>query len=576
MPILKKYFIRYKISFIFIFIFLFFQVLCDLKLPDCTAGIINTIVKDKINFNFVFKNSINMLFMAITSGIASISSILISTRVACKIVKDLRVEIFEKIISFNSCELDKFGTSSLITRCTNDTNQIQNFLIMSSRMLFYAPMMAIGGIIMSSKHAKDMFWIIFLSCLVIFITIVINLFFTLPKFKLIQKLSDKINLILRENLSGLLVVRSFSKEFHEKNRFDKINKEITKMTLFVNRIMTSIMPFMFLIMNITTVSVIYVSAKNIIEDKFEIGNMLAFIQYSTQVLISFLLLSFVISILPGAIISFKRVLEILETKNIILDPIKPITNNLENFESIEFKNVSFKYEKEDKLILDNINFDVELDKITAIVGQTGSGKTTIIKLLMRFYDVNSGEILINKINIKKIKQSNLREQIGYASQKTVLFSGKIIENLKYGNDSASQKEIDDACKVSQVLNFINNSKDKFDFLISKDANNLSGGQKQRLSIARAIIKKPKILIFDDSFSALDFKTDSKIRKELKKIKNTAILIISQRISNIIDADKIIFLEKGKVAGIGTHKELLRTCKEYFKMVNSQTNNVKIL
>ncbi len=523
-----------------------------------------------IQNNFIFNVGYKMIITTLLVISFAISVSFLASKISNKIAKTLRIDIFKKVMSFSNSELDKFSTASLITRSTNDISQIQNFTFISLRMLFFAPIMGIGALIKILNSNSNLIWIMILAILCLFI-IIISLFrLVIPKFKVIQKLQDKLNLVSRESLTGILVIRAFSKENSEKERFDKINSEITKTNIFVYKIMGFMMPCLNIILNFSTILIIWFGAKQVEIKNMQVGDVMAFIQYSTNVIMSFLNISMISTNLPRAIISAKRVDEILSTES----SIKAQKNN-EPFKSsngsIEFNNVYFKYPNAKDYSLKNISFKIDSGKTTAFIGSTGSGKTSILNLLLRFYDPTKGSIKVDDTDIKNVNLKELRNRIGYVSQKSLLFSGSIEYNLKFSNPNLSDKELIEACDIAQANNFILEKEDKFKSNISQGGSNISGGQKQRLSIARALVKKCNIFIFDDSFSALDYKTDKSLRAKLKeKMKDKTFLIVSQRISTIKDASKIIVLDKNEIVGIGTHDELLKSCYTYKQIVDSQS------
>ena len=471
-------------------------------------------------------------------------------------------------MSFSSSEFKEFGASSLITRSTNDIEQIKMFFIMLLRIVVFAPIMGIGAFIKVSDNPLN--WIIGLALIIIFILIGILFGFAMPKFKSMQKLIDKMNLVSREIITGMPVIRTFGTEKHEEERFDKANVKLTKTNLFVNRLMGIMLPSMMLVMNIISILIVWYGAEQIDIGTLQVGTLLAFISYTMQIIMSFLMISLVSVMLPRALVSLKRIKEILKKEVSIVELENPVPFKEDEKGIIEFKNVSFKYPDADEAMLKNISFKATPGTTTAFIGSTGSGKSTLINLIPRFFDATSGEVIVDGVNIKEASVVELRNKIGYVPQKGMLFSGTIKSNLMLGNDNLTDSEMLDAARVSQSLEFINEKKDKFDSEISQGGSNVSGGQKQRLSIARAIAKNPEIYIFDDSFSALDFKTDAALRKELfKYAKDATILIVAQRISTIMNADNIIVLNEGEIVGSGTHKELLKSCKIYKEIALSQ-------
>ena len=518
--------------------------------------------------NYIIKKGTIMLSIAAIGMIIAIIVGFLIAKLAAKIGYVLRSKVVRKIMSFSSSEFKEFGASSLITRSTNDIEQIKMFFIMLLRIVVFAPIMGIGAFIKVSDNPLN--WIIGLGLILIFVLIGLLFGFAMPKFKRMQKLIDKMNLVSREIITGMPVIRTFGTEKYEEERFDKANIKLTKTNLFVNRLMGIMMPSMMLVMNIISILIIWYGAKEIDFGTLQVGTLLAFISYTMQIIMSFLMISLVSVMMPRALVSLKRIKEILKKEVSITEPTNPVPfkDNLKGV--IEFKNVSFKYPDADEAMLKNISFKATPGTTTAFIGSTGSGKSTLINLIPRFFDATNGEIYVDGINIKDASVIELRNKIGYVPQKGMLFSGTIASNLKLGNDCLTEKEMIEAAKVSQAMEFIDSKKDKFNSEISQGGSNVSGGQKQRLSIARAIAKNPEIYIFDDSFSALDFKTDAALRKALfKHAKDATILIVAQRISTIMNADNIIVLNEGEIVGSGTHKELLKTCKIYKEIALSQ-------
>ncbi|WP_251859454.1 ABC transporter ATP-binding protein [Clostridium sp. Marseille-Q2269] len=532
---------------------------------------------DKFQSSYIVKEGIKMLLLALVSMVATVMVAMLASRVAAGLGRNLRGKVFKKVTNFSKGEFDEFSTASLITRSTNDIQQVQTFMVFLLRIVFYAPILGVGGILKVLKTDTSMGWIIAVAVVSI-LTLVIVLFgIAIPKFKKVQKLVDKINLVTRESLIGMLVIRAFNTEKHEEEKFDETNKDLTKTNLFINRVMTLMMPMMMLIMNVITLLIIWVGSHRVDAGAMQVGDMMAFMQYAMQIIMAFLMISIVSIMLPRASVSAQRIVEVIDIPLSINDVESPkeFNNNKKGY--VNFKNVSFKYPGAEKDVLSNITFDAKPGETTAFIGSTGSGKTTLMNLIPRFYDATEGKILIDDINIKEVSQRELREKIGYASQKAVLFSGTIESNIKYGNRSADEKDIEKAAKIAQAMEFIESKEDRFNAEVSQGGTNVSGGQKQRLSIARAIVKRPEIYIFDDSFSALDFKTDATLRRALKdETKESTVLIVAQRISTIIDADKIIVLDEGKIVGTGTHSELMKNCEVYKEIAFSQLSKEELL
>lgn len=529
----------------------------------------------KIQSNYIFKTGLIMILITLLCMVASIGVSYLSSRIASKYAKELRSSVFSKILTFSTVDMKKFGTSSLITRTTNDINRVQMLVIMFLRVVVYAPIMGIGAILKVLNSNASLTWIIGLGIVCIISLMLTLLFMALPKFEVVQKLIDKLNLTTREIVTGIPVIRAFSNQKHEEKRFGKVNRDLEKTNLFVERLMSLINPMISLVMNGVTLLILWEGAKKIDIGVINFGDVFALIQYAIQIIASFIMLSMVSIMIPRAMVSIKRISELLNYNVSIKD--SENAKDIKEVEGlIEFRNVSFKYPNAKEEVLSNINFTAEVGKTTAIIGSTGSGKSTLVNLLPRLYDVTSGEIKLDGVDIKDIKLHDLRDNIGYIAQKGVLFSGTIKSNIKYGNSSISDKQMVFASNIALADEFINSKEEGYNYKIAQGGTNVSGGQKQRLSIARAIAKKPKVYVFDDSFSALDFKTDAKLRKNIKeKLGNVTTLIVAQRISTIMHADKIVVLENGKVVGIGTHKELMKKCKVYKEIATSQLSKEEL-
>lgn len=532
---------------------------------------------DKIQNKYIVFAGLQMLGIAFISMASAITIMLLSARVAAKLGNTLRDKVFKKVLSFSTKEFNEFSTASLITRSTNDIQQIQMLITMLFRVVVYAPIIGIGGFIrVLTNSDTSMAWIIGLAILCI-IGIVGTLFLlTMPKFKKLQDLVDKLNLVSREILTGLPVIRAFNTEKKEEKRFDGANKNLMKASIFVNRSMSMMMPLLMFIMNSITLLIVWVGGHNVDSGIMQVGDMMAFIQYTMQIVMSFLMISMISIMLPRAAVSAKRINEVIDTTPSIKDKDKTKDFDDDKKGLVEFKDVSFKYPDADSEILEDISFTAEPGKTTAIIGSTGSGKSTVVNLIPRFYDVTGGELLIDGVNIKDVSQKELRSKIGFVPQKGMLFTGTIKSNIKYGNPSMSDEDMIKAATIAQATEFIESKPKKYDEEISQGGTNVSGGQRQRLSIARAIATDPEIFVFDDSFSALDLKTDSKLRAALKeKTENKTVIIIAQRISTILDADKIIVLEEGKIAGIGKHEELMKNCEIYKQIALSQLSKEEL-
>ncbi|MGG0177247.1 ABC transporter ATP-binding protein [Gottfriedia acidiceleris] len=530
----------------------------------------------KLGSLYIVKIGLIMIAIALLGGIATVLVSFLSSRIASGLARNLRKDVFKKIESFSNNEFDKFSTASLITRCTNDVMQIQTLLMMGIRMLCYAPIMGIGGIIMAINKSASMSWIIALAVIVLLSLIMVIMTVAIPKFKFIQKLIDKLNLVSRENLTGLMVIRAFGNASHEKTRFQEVNSELTKTNLFVNRIMTMMMPSMMLIMNGSSLLIIWVGAHQIAKSNMQVGDMIAFMQYAMQIITAFLMISIMFILVPRAAVSAARISEVLATDVSIIDPELHINFEADKKGFVEFKNVCFRYEGAENDVLNNISFVAKQGQTTAIIGPTGSGKSTIANLILRFYDVTKGAVLVDGVDLREVKQKDLRTKIGYVPQKGLLLTGTIASNLKYGNKNISDEEMERVAQIAQASEFISHKEGGFNAEISQGGDNVSGGQKQRISIARALARKPEILIFDDSFSALDFKTDFALRKALNEdIESTTMIIIAQRVNTIMNAEHIVVLDNGRIVGQGTHKELLKNCPEYLEIATSQLSKEEL-
>lgn len=525
---------------------------------------------DAIQTGYLLKTGGLMIGIAFFSMAAAVLVTLTSARLAARLSRVLRDKIFKKVMDFTNSEFDRFSTASLITRSTNDIQQIQLFVTMMFRIVVYAPLLGIGGIVKVLSTNATMTWTIALGVVAIMLVIFILFKVAMPKFKILQKLIDRLNLVTREILTGLSVIRAFSTEKHEEERFDEANRNLMKTNLFVNRAMTFMMPVMMLVMNGMTVLIVYAGARNIDAGKMQVGDLMAFIQYAMQIIMAFLFISMVSIMMPRAQVAAERVNEVLDTDIMIKDPEEPKEFLPEKKGEVEFKEVYFCYPDADEAVLHNISFVAPAGKTTAFIGSTGSGKSTLINLIPRFFDVTRGSILVDGQDIREVRHADLCEKIGYVPQKGVLFSGTIESNLKYGKEDATEEEVRRAARIAQAADFIEEKEEKYQSPIAQGGSNVSGGQKQRLSIARAIAKDPEIYIFDDSFSALDYKTDVTLRSALQKeTKGSTTLIVAQRISTILHADQIIVLDEGNIVGKGTHEELLQTCPVYQQIAKSQ-------
>lgn len=525
---------------------------------------------DKLQTNYIVVSGAKMLAIALFSMTLTIVVGFLSSKIAASTSKNLRKEIFEKVLNFSKAEYKEYGVSSLITRSTNDIQQVQMLIVMSLKIAIYAPIIGFGGVMKALRTNVSMTWIIALGVIVI-LGIVVTLFtLVMPRFKKVQKLIDRMNQVTREIITGIPVIRAFSNQKHERKRFEKANQDLKKNTMFVDRAMSMMMPTMMFVMNGICILIVWQASHSIDEGIMQVGDMLAFIQYTMQIVMAFLMISMFSIMLPRANVSANRIYEVLNTKDSIKNPTSPRNFGKRVKGLVEFKNVSFRYPDSDEDVLMDINFVAQPGTTTAFIGSTGSGKSTLINLIPRFYDVSDGEILIDGINIKDVKIEELNKKIGYVPQKGVLFSGTIATNIKYGNEEMSDEQMKRAAKIAQATEFIEGKPQKYEEEIAQGGTNVSGGQKQRLSIARAVAIDPEIYIFDDSFSALDFKTDSELRRALhKETKDATIFIVAQRVNTIMNADQIVVLDEGRVVGMGTHKELLKTCDVYREIASSQ-------
>ncbi|MBU3210323.1 ABC transporter ATP-binding protein/permease [Clostridium algidicarnis] len=564
----------FKVPIILVLVLVFFQSLSELYLPTLMSDIVNNGIVNG-DTDYILKIGAFMLLVALGGTICTITASFLSSKVATGFGRDLRKGLFTKIEGFSIEEFDKLGTSSLITRTTNDITQVQQVLVIIMRMMISAPMMCIGGIIMAvSKDRKlSIIIVVVIPILIAGITIIARK--GLPLFKSMQIKLDKLNLVLREGLTGIRVIRAFNRNDHERERFNEANYDLTSTAIKVNKLMAILMPLMMLVMNFTTIAIIWFGAKRIDAGNMQVGDLMAFIQYVMQIMFSLIMVSMMFIMIPRASVSASRINEVLDIVPVINDP-KDIKKAVSKKGYIEFKNVSFNYPGSESSVIRDISFSASPGETTAIIGGTGSGKSTIISLIPRFYDINSGSILINGVDLRDMSQEELRSKIGFVPQKAVLFTGTISDNIRYGKEDATEDEIKKAANIAQATDFISNMEEGFNSVIAQGGTNVSGGQKQRLSIARALVRRPEIYIFDDSFSALDFKTDAKLRAVLKdETKESTVIIVAQRVSTVIDADRIIVLDEGNIVGMGTHKELLNSCDVYHEIVSSQLSEEEI-
>lgn len=524
----------------------------------------------KLQTNYILRVGAIMLLVTLLSAACTISVGYLSAQIAAGVGRDLRSDIFKRVESFSNAEFDKFPTASLITRSTNDITQLQMVTMFMVRLVFYAPIMGFGGIVRAVGKSSSMWWTIALAVLVLVGLIAVLVSMTLPKFRIVQKLIDRLNLVARENLSGMMVIRAFNMQGFEEDRFDKANVDLTSTTLFITRAMAFMMPMMMFILNVLSVVILWVGSHQVAQANMQVGDMMAFLQYAMQIVFSFLMLSMLFIILPRASVSADRIADVLDTEPVIKDAPNATVLNGQFKGNIEFRNVSFRYPGADADVLHEINFVARPGETTAFIGSTGSGKSTVVNLIPRFYDVTEGEILIDGVDIRAVTQHSLRDKIGYVPQKGILFSGTIESNLRYSDENASDEAIQDALSIAQAEEFVFAKPEGITAEISQKGANVSGGQRQRLSIARALVKKPPIYIFDDTFSALDFKTDAALRRALhEKTGDSTMLVVTQRVSTVKTAEQIIVLDEGRVVGKGTHHELMENCETYQEIALSQ-------
>ncbi|HBX70346.1 MAG TPA: ABC transporter [Chloroflexi bacterium] len=530
----------------------------------------------KLQSSYIWRVGGMMLLISLLGGVCTVAVGYLAAKTAAGTARDIRQAVFQKVEDFSSAEFDKFSTASLITRSTNDVTQVQMVIFMMLRMVFYAPIIGIGGIIRAVDKSPNMWWIIAVAVLTLLGMILVVFSIALPKFKIIQSLIDRLNLVTRENLSGMMVIRAFNKQTDEEKRFDKANRDLTDNSLFVARIMVTMMPIMMLIMNGLSLLIIWVGAHQVAEANMQVGDMMAFLQYAMQIVFAFLMMSMMFIFLPRAAVSGGRIADVLETEFTINDPQNPKAFNAQFNGQVEFRNVSFRYPDALDDVLHNITFTAQPGEMTAFIGSTGCGKSTVINLIPRFYDVTEGSIILDGVDIREVRQSELRNKIGYVPQKGMLFSGTIESNLRYADQDASDEMLNEAIEIAQASEFINAKPEGMEAEISQGGSNVSGGQKQRLAIARALVKKPPIFIFDDSFSALDFKTDSALRKALKaKTGDSTVLVVTQRVATVKNADQIVVLDEGRVVGQGKHHELMESCETYREIAMSQLSQEEL-
>lgn len=574
MKTVLRYYRPYIPFIVLVLVFLFGQAMCELALPGYMSDIINYGIVGQ-DMDYIKHTGAIMIAVSAATLACSIAASFLASRTAAKSSRDIRRALFRKVTSFSAAELEDFSTASLITRSTNDVQMVQQTTVMVMRMAFFAPMMGVVAVIRAVKTSPSLSWTVALALLVILCIMAMSFFLVLPKFQVLQKKLDRLNLIMKERLSGILVIRAFNTERSEEERFDIANKDLTKINMFVNRAMSFMMPSLMFVMNGVSILIIWAGAHLVESQELMIGDMLAYLQYAMHVIMSFLFITMIFIMIPRAIVSGNRIGEVLDVHPTIEDAEKPVKPEAPRG-LVTFDNVSFAYPDAEEKTLENISFTAEPGKTTAIIGGTGSGKSTLISLIPRFYDVTEGRILLDGVDIKDITQHDLRQQIGYVPQKGLLFSGTIASNLQYGKDDATLEEMTEAAQTAQAMEFIGEKEHGFEEEVSQGGTNVSGGQKQRLSIARALVKKPEIYIFDDSFSALDFKTDRALRDALReKVGDSTIIIVAQRINTIIDADRIIVLDEGRMAGSGTHDELMESCQVYKEIALSQLSEEEL-
>ena len=574
MKTLIKYYKPYVFLIILNLAFLFGQAMCELALPGYMSDIINDgIVKG--DMGFIRHTGLIMLIVAAGSALFAVAGSYTAAKAAAGSSRDIRRSLFSKVTHFSAAELDDFSTASLITRSTNDVQMVQQATVMILRLACFAPMMGIGAVIRALQTSVSLSWTVGIALVVILCIMLMAFYMVLPRFKVLQKKLDRLNLIMKERLSGILVIRAFNTEASEEDRFDVANKELTRINMFVNRAMSFMMPALMFVMNAVSVLIIWAGAQLIEAQSLMIGDMLAYLQYAMHVIMSFLYITMMFIMIPRAFVSGQRIGEVLDEKASIEEPSQPQRiNRPEGL--VEFRNVSFAYPDAEEKTLEQISFTAEPGKTTAIIGGTGSGKSTLVSLIPRFYDVTEGEILMDGIDIRDISQHELRDHIGYVPQKGMLFSGTIGSNLRYGREDADESDMQEAAETAQAIAFINEKEARFEEEVAQGGTNVSGGQKQRLSIARALIRKPEVFIFDDSFSALDFSTDKALRNALsEKVGDSTIIIVAQRINTILEADQIIVLDEGRMAGRGTHEELMRNCDVYREIALSQLSEEEL-
>lgn len=565
---------KYWISVVVILVLIFFQVMAELNLPNLMSDIVDTGIVNS-DVDYILQTGGKMLLVALGGTLCSVVAALFASKVAMAFSRDVRREVFTHVEGFSLNEFNKIPTSSLITRTTNDITQVQTVMVMGLRILVMAPIMFVGALIMALSKDTYLARVIAAAIPLVLGMMIFVAIKGMPLFKSMQTKVDKLNQVVREGLTGIRVIRAFNRTDFEKDRFKAANKDLTDTAIKVNKMLATLMPLMMFIFNLMTIGILWFGANRIDLGEMAVGDLMAFIQYAMQIMMSVIMVAMMFILIPRASASAVRINEVLDLKPEILDPKNPNNRKVERGH-VEFKNVYFRYPGAEEPVLSNISFDARPGETTAIIGSTGSGKSALINLIPRFYDVEKGSILVDGVDIKDMLQEDLRNKIGIVPQKAVLFSGSVSDNIRYGKEYASDEEVKHAAEVAQALDFVTNMKDGFDSSIAQGGNNVSGGQKQRLAIARALIKRPEIYVFDDSFSALDLKTDAKLRAALKKeTGDSTVIIVAQRVSTVMDADRIIVLEQGEIAGMGTHKELLNNCEIYREIVSSQLSEEEI-
>jgi ATP-binding cassette subfamily B protein len=555
---------------------LFIQAICELNLPNYMSDIVNVGIQQNAGISYILRIGALMLLVTVISGVATVLVGYISSRVGAGIARDLRRAVFEKVAGFSHAEFDRFSTASLITRTTNDVAVIQMMLTLGIRMVCYAPLMGIGGVFMALSKSVSMSWIIGVAVVVLIGIMLVLLAVVMPKFKLMQKLIDRLNLVARESLNGLAVVRAFARADFETERFEAANRDLTRTNLFVTRAMTFLMPIMMLFMNGLTVLIIWVGSQQVAASQMQVGDMMAYLQYVMQIIMSFMFIAMLFVFLPRASVSANRIGEVLKTEPSIVDVPEPRHMDPALRGRVEFRDVGFRYEGAENDALCQVSFVAQPGQTVAFIGSTGSGKSTIMSLILRFYDVTTGAVLVGGVDVRELAQAELRAHIGYVPQRSVLMAGTVASNIAYGVEGLSERERERIAEVAQALAFVNEHEDGFDFEIAQGGSNVSGGQRQRLSIARALAVKSDIYLFDDSFSALDFTTDAALRAALADYaRESTLIIVAQRVNTIRDADRILVVDEGRIVGAGTHAELLASCRAYFEIASSQLSESEL-